>query len=71
MESLTTINNISSLILILINVGAVARIIYCAIMLNNPESEQQMKKRIIHILIFLMIANSLVGISKMARYYWG
>ena len=73
MESITTINNLSTLVLILINAGGAFRILFCVFLMMGGDIQegQQMKKRIINNLIFLMVANGLVSISNVAKYYWG
>ena len=65
------INNLSLMIIAIINVGAIIRIIYCTIMLNSNENENVMKKRIKHILIFIAIANSIFSLQAILRSYWG
>lgn len=73
MESLMTINNISVALIALINAGGIFRLIFCIIgmMSGEPHSMMQMKKRLIHTIIFLAIANAIIGIHAMAIYYYG
>lgn len=68
---ISIINNLSIMIIAIINVGAITRIIYCAIMLNSNENENVMKKRIKNILIFIAIANSIFSLQAILRSYWG
>ena len=68
---ISIINNLSIMIIAIINIGAIARIIYCAIMLNSNENENVMKKRIKNILIFIAIANSIFSLQAILRSYWG
>ena len=71
MSEANIINGLSIGLISLINVGGVFRIVYCIIMMNNQDIEQQMKKRIKHILIFLAIANSMFGLISYLRGYYG
>ena len=72
MEEANLINNLSSYVLILINVGCLTRIIYCIVIINtNNELKDKMKQRIRNIIIFLIIANSLISIRQAANLYWG
>ena len=68
---ISLINNLSIMIIAIINVGAIARIIYCTIILNSNENENVMKKRIKNILIFIAIANSIFSLQAIIRSYWG
>ena len=68
---ISIINNLSIMIIAIINVGAITRIIYCAIMFNSNENENVMKKRIKNILIFIAIANSIFSLQAILRSYWG
>lgn len=73
MESISTINGLSSLLLIMINAGGIFRILFCIVIKISGEmqEQQQMSKRIKHTIIFLAVANSLMTINMVAQHYWG
>ena len=73
MESLATINKLSSLLLIIINVGCVFRILFCCVVLMHKDvaEGQHIKNRILYTLLFLAVANSLGGLNAIAQIYWG
>ena len=73
MKGISTINGLSSLILILINVGGVFRILFCSLFMMGGDIQDghQMKRRIRNTILFLIVANSLVGISSIGQMYWG
>lgn len=61
---MTTINEISNYLIILLRVGLGFRAVYCCIMLMSAEDEQGMyKKRLKNALIILVI-NELVWVIK-------
>ena len=67
-----TINQYSHYLIILINAGAIVRIIYCTIVKNSDsQSAHIMNKRIKHILLFIAIADTIFGLSQIALNYWG
>ena len=54
MEEISLINNLSIMVLGIIDAGCIARIIYCNVMAQtSDETRHSMKKRIKHILIFM------------------
>ena len=73
MASLITINNLCLMLIVLINAGSVFRIIMCCIQMSSGEPQKvvQMKDRIKKILIFVAIANGILGLHQMAIYYYG
>ena len=72
MEETSLINNLSMMVLGIIDAGCIARIVYCNVMAQtSDETRHSMKKRIKHILIFMIIANSIFGIRAAAQVYWG
>lgn len=73
MQSISSINNISNIILIAINAGCVFRMLFCLlfIMKGDPSEQMQMKKRIKHIIFFMMVANGIYAITALAQSYWG
>lgn len=67
-----TINQISRIIIGLINVGAIFRIVFCNIMRNSdPQTDHMMRRRIRNILFFVAVADSIFGLSQLALNYWG
>lgn len=65
------INNLTSTLLILIPAGTVLRIIICAIQLMGNEDEKvQIKKRLRHTIVFLILALTVIGISKIIMNYY-
>ena len=73
MESITTLNGLSWMVLGLIDAGCVLRIVFCTLHLMSaePQDSHQMKRRIRNIIIFLMVANGIFALNGLAQYYWG
>lgn len=72
MKSITTINGLKTLLLVIINTGGIGRIIFCCIYMMHSDMHEghQMKKRIIHTIIFLAIANCIGALNSLAEFYW-
>lgn len=66
-----TIDDAISGALILIPVGILMRVVFCAVMMTIGGDEQAMyKKRLINGLVFLIIAVSALGIRSLVAYYY-
>lgn len=71
MEETSLINNLSIMVLGMINAGGIARLAYCIVVSQtSEETRHSMKKRIRHIIGFLIVANSIFGIQVAIQYYF-
>lgn len=66
-----TINSLITVLLVIIPIGAAARLIYCALKAAASEEEAPvMKKRAKNIIVFTIIAETAMGIvATVIRYY--
>lgn len=72
MGSISTIDGLSYAIIGAINAGAIARIIFCVLMMNSGADEaHQMKRRIRNIIIFMIVADTIFTLKQIANYYYG
>lgn len=68
---MVTMDDISTAIISLIRIGAVARFIYCMVRLSAAEEEAtQYKKRAKNTVIFYVIAESIWQIKDLVLYYY-
>ena len=64
-------DDISTAIIMLVRIGAVARFIYCMVRLQSAEEEAaQYKKRARNTIIFYVIAESIWQIKDLILYYY-
>lgn len=67
-----TIDILSYNLIAVINAGAICRMIFCFLMMNNGIDEgHQMKKRIRNIIKFTIVANTIFALKQIASYYFG
>ena len=72
MEETSLINNLSIMLLAMINAGGLARLAYCNVVSQtSEETRHSMKKRKRNIIVFLIVANSIFSIQAALRAYWG
>lgn len=65
------INELITLLLILIPAGGGVRILYCLISISGDEpSEDGMRRKIKHVLWFIVIAECLMGFVKVLMEYF-
>lgn len=68
---MVTMDDISTAIIMLVRIGAVARFIYCMIRLQGAEEEAtQYKKRAKNMVLFYVIAESIWQIKDIILYYY-
>lgn len=68
---MVTMDDISTAIIMLVRIGAVARFIYCMVRLQSAEEEAaQYKKRARNTIIFYVIAESIWQIKDLILYYY-
>ena len=68
---MVTMDDISTVIIMLVRIGAVARFIYCMIRLQAAEDEAaQYKKRAKNTVLFYTIAESIWQIKDIILYYY-
>ena len=68
---MVTRDDISTAIIMLVRIGAVARFIYCMVRLQGAEEEAtQYKKRARNTIIFYVIAESIWQIKDLILYYY-
>jgi hypothetical protein len=64
------LNNIYTTLLILINVGVVFRIVYCIThMIHSPDERGVYIRRIRHVIVFCIIANTLIPFREVILSY--
>lgn len=67
-----TLDDISTVVISIIRLGAVFRFIYCMIRLQGAEEEQaQYKKRAKNTVLFYVIAECIWQIKDIIFYYYG
>lgn len=67
-----TLDELSTVIISLIRLGAVFRFIYCMVRLQGAEEEQtQFRKRAINTVLFYIIAECIWQIKDLIFYYYG
>lgn len=68
---MVTMDDISTVIIMLMRIGAVARFIYCMVRLQGAEEEAaQYKKRAKNTVLFYIIAESIWQIKDIILYYY-
>ncbi|MBC8560758.1 mercury transporter [Fumia xinanensis] len=68
---MVTMDDISTVIIMLVRIGAVARFIYCMVRLQGAEEEAaQYKKRAKNTVLFYIIAESIWQIKDIILYYY-
>ncbi len=68
---MVTMDDISTAIIMLVRIGAVARFIYCMIRLQAAEEQAaQYKKRAKNTVIFYIIAESIWQLKDLILYYY-
>lgn len=66
-----TMDDISTAIIMLVRLGAVARFVYCMIRLSGSEDEAaQYKKRAKNTVVFYIIAECIWQIKDLILYYY-
>lgn len=65
------IGGITLALISLINIGAIVRIILCLLHLSiNSDDTQSIKKKIKNVLIFMIMSNTILGLSEMILGYF-
>lgn len=65
------VSQLITALLILLPLAAAARIVYCLIAINTDNSDDgSYKRRIKNILIFLILAESILGLVKVISSYF-
>lgn len=65
------INQIANVLMVLLTIGAGARIAICLIQINSdPEQEATYRRRIRNVLIFFILAQTLVGLLAIVEDYF-
>lgn len=68
---MVTMDDISTAIIMLVRIGAVARFIYCMVRLQAAEEQAaQYKKRAKNSVIFYVIAESIWQLKDLILYYY-
>ena len=67
---MTTLTELSAVLVGLITAGSVLRLIYCLIMTAHSDDAQVYRKRAKHVLVFLVLAVSVSSIAGMVLYYY-
>ena len=64
------INEISAVLMALITVGTTARLTFCLVAMSSSENGDQYKTRMKNAVIFLVLANSFLGITNTILSYF-
>lgn len=69
---ITTIDNLSLLLIIIINIGAITRLVFCSMNMisGDPQEQHIMKRRMRNIIIFAIIANTIFSIRSVFENYY-
>ncbi|BCN29527.1 hypothetical protein [Anaeromicropila herbilytica] len=68
---MTTLKEIINYIVLLCDVGAGARILYCFLQIHsNPDEEKSYLKKIRNVVIFLILANSALALKELITRYF-
>lgn len=69
---MTTIDEISKTIIVLIRIGVIFRVAFCFLKMTTADDEApQLKKRIKHAILFYILAEMAWIIRDMATNYYG
>lgn len=69
---MVTLEEISVAVIALIRLGAVGRFAYCMVRLQSAQEEaSQYKKRLINVVVFYILAESIWQIKDIVKFYYG